>query len=160
MTWTLLLDRGTAGMLLLHALLLAAIGLKALDLWRPARFIAWGAPAYPEAFPGDPAAQERALLRLERGVWCFGLAASCYPFLGLGGTVLEVADALGRLGAGLRPEGLTVPLGQALRFTFHGIVGAVVALVAWQSFNRRLEVLARRGALAQRPHPDAGAPHA
>lgn len=126
---------------MLHFLLLAGAGLKALDLFRPESWRRLGAPAHPGDLVGFE--QRRAAYRrLERGMWGFSLAAAVYPLIGLAGTVLEMSVALGQLGAGLRADGLSIPLGQALRYTFHGIVGSAAALCFAHLFQRRLQILA------------------
>lgn len=139
-----LIEGSAIYMLASHLLLLCVGGWKFFDLFHPASAARWGAPPYPEQFAGDELAQSEALARLERGVWLFGFAAASFPFIGLAGTVYEVSDALGRLGAGLQVEQLSIPLGKAIRFTFHGIIGAVLALGMHQLFNRRLDVLEQR----------------
>lgn len=147
--WIALLDGGARYFVVAHIGVLVFAVLKGIDLWASRNARRWlKGPMYPEDLAHDAISQEVSMVELSRGVWVFGLGAGLFPFVGLAATVFEVGQALGTLGAGLRPEALSVPLGQALRFTFHGITGAAMCLVISACFHQRLNVLETKGAIA------------
>lgn len=57
------------------------------------------------------------------------LGVALFPFMGLAGTVWEISGVLLEMGGGVTGAALAAPLGQALRYTFHGIVAASICLI-------------------------------
>ncbi len=99
--------------------------------------------------PEERVAAERSLerLRLERGISFLGTLATAAPFVGLLGTVIgivaafhQLAQSQGRLTGALMSE-----IGEALVATAVGLLVALPALAAFNTFQRIIQVRLTRG---------------
>jgi biopolymer transport protein ExbB len=144
------------------------VGLVRRGDLRGARDRVAGSPAY-EAWvvragladePGDAAATEqrmlaagtRARLAMERRLAFLGTLGSNAPFLGLLGTVVGIVRAFHALDAssGKVSAGLMAEVGEALVATAIGILVALPAVAAFNTFQRLIKVrLARAEALGR-----------
>lgn len=97
---------------------------------------------------------DATLERLERGLTMLASVAGAAPFVGLAATVLHIIEALGRLGAGADIAAVSEPVARALQSTLLGLASAVPALVAYNLFQRRLQVLENRARRSAHPHQD------
>jgi biopolymer transport protein ExbB len=121
-------------------LLVTAAGTAALIVWKAVELARARLPA-----DGAPASLDEQLEKLERGLSLLASVASAAPFVGLAATVLHIIEALGRLGLGGDISTIAMPIAQALRSTLLGLACAVPAVVAYNLFQRRLQLLTNRG---------------
>ena len=107
-----------------------------------------------QAAPGlTPAQQNQCFItleegveKLERGLSLLAVIASTAPFLGLGGTVLHIIDALSHLsGAALDVSVISGPISTALFATLLGLASAVLASIAYNLFVRKLQTIEGQG---------------
>lgn len=83
---------------------------------------------------------------LERGMTLLAVIAATAPFLGLGGTVLHIIDALSKIsGAALDISLISGPISTALLSTLLGLASAVLASVAYNLYLRKLQLIENRG---------------
>jgi biopolymer transport protein ExbB/TolQ len=93
----------------------------------------------------SPAKLDIAMEHLEGGLTLLAILASSAPFIGLGGTVLHIMDALrGMGGASVDMSIISGPITTALNATLWGLAIAVPASVAHALFSRRLQLLENR----------------
>lgn len=88
---------------------------------------------------------DESLEKFERGLSLLASIAAAAPFVGLAATVLHIIEALGRLGLGADIGAIATPIAQALHSTLLGLAAAVPAVVAYNLFQRRLQLLTNRG---------------
>lgn len=88
---------------------------------------------------------DESLEKFERGLSLLASIAAAAPFVGLAATVLHIIEALGRLGLGADIGAIATPIAQALQSTLLGLAAAVPAVVAYNLFQRRLQLLTNRG---------------
>ncbi len=82
------------------------------------------------------------LERLEGGMSVIATIAASAPFVGLMGTVLHIMDALSKIsGASLDIGVISGPIAVALNSTLIGLASAVPAAIAYNMYNRRIQVL-------------------
>ncbi len=97
----------------------------------------------------DRLTAERALerIRLERGVSFLGTLATAAPFVGLLGTVIGIVAAFHQLAAsqGRLTGALMSEIGEALVATAVGLLVALPALAAFNTFQRIIQVRITRG---------------
>lgn len=97
----------------------------------------------------DRLTAERSLerIRLERGVSFLGTLATAAPFVGLLGTVIGIVAAFHQLAAsqGRLTGALMSEIGEALVATAVGLLVALPALAAFNTFQRIIQVRITRG---------------
>jgi biopolymer transport protein ExbB/TolQ len=140
-------------LVLLFAVTLTLVLVKGVDLYWPKKL--YGkmpllAEIKASALFGMTAAEHKkldfkldeGLEQLERGMPLLATIASAAPFIGLGGTVLHIIEALSKIsGAALDISVITGPISTALFSTLLGLVSAVLASVAYNMYSRKLQVI-------------------
>ena len=90
---------------------------------------------------------EEGVEKLERGMAFLAIIAATAPFVGLGGTVLHIIDALSKIsGAALDVSIISGPISTALFSTLMGLASAVLASVFYNLFVRKLQTIEGQGA--------------
>jgi biopolymer transport protein ExbB/TolQ len=85
---------------------------------------------------------DEGLEKLERGMPLLATIAAASPFIGLGGTVLHIIEALSKIsGAALDISLISGPISTALFSTLLGLASAVLASIAYNLYSRRLQVI-------------------
>lgn len=86
----------------------------------------------------------REVILLERGLVALEIIVGIAPLLGLVGTIQAIIPLFGDFGKAMAGDNtlLAKGIGAALNKTLLGLMVAIPALVAWSSFNKRVEVLA------------------
>lgn len=106
-------------------------------------------------------------IRLERNLAFLGTVGSNAPFIGLFGTVLEILRVFNLLGesgvtSGGQASDIMTGISEALVATAIGLLVAIPAVIAYNTFNRRVKRLLSEGdalagmALSQLSDKDAG----
>lgn len=141
------------GLVALIALTLALVLVKGIDLYWPKRLYGKQtllAEVNAKALYGMTEVErkkltlrtEEGLEELEKGMPLLAIIASAAPFLGLGGTVLHIMDALSKItGAALDISVISGPISTALFSTLLGLISAVVASVAYNLYVRKLQLV-------------------
>lgn len=141
------------GLVLLFVLTLALVLIKSIDFYWPKRF--YGKEALlsqikSSALYGMTSNEHRKLAfkldegleQLERCMPLLATIAATAPFLGLGGTVLHIIDALSKIsGAALDISVISGPISTALFSTLLGLLSAVLASVAYNLYSRKLQLI-------------------
>jgi biopolymer transport protein ExbB len=86
----------------------------------------------------------REILKLERGLVVLEVSVGIAPLLGLVGAIYGLITLFGGMGTDGVVDNATLAKGiaEALNTTLTGLLIAIVALVAWSYFNKKVEVLA------------------
>jgi biopolymer transport protein ExbB len=95
----------------------------------------------------ESALQTRArqeIVRLERGLVVLEIVVGIAPLLGLVGTIYGMIELFGGLGqSGLGDNAvLARGISLILRFTMAGLLIAIPSLIAWNYYNKKVEMLA------------------
>ncbi len=85
----------------------------------------------------------RVMSELQSRMWMLGTIGAVAPFVGLFGTVVGILDAMRTIGeSGSNSFDLVAgPIGEALIATAAGIIVAVIAVILYNFFNRRLSAI-------------------
>jgi biopolymer transport protein ExbB/TolQ len=150
----LIIARGLdIGLVCLFVLTLALVLIKGVDLYWPKKLYGKTpllAQIKASALFGMTAAEHKklgfkldeGLEQLERGMPLLATIAASAPFLGLGGTVLHIIEALSKIsGAALDISLISGPISTALFSTLLGLVSAVLASVAYNLYSRKLQLI-------------------
>lgn len=88
----------------------------------------------------------RERLNLEKGLPILGTLGSTTPFVGLLGTILGIIVAFGALSTGMiDSQKVMYSLAEALTLTAVGLAVAIPAVIAFNTFSRKLITLFREG---------------
>lgn len=123
----------------LVALTVALIVYKILNLYTPSHV---GTRA---VLPTAAGHVDEYVEELEKGMALLAVIASAAPFIGLGGTVIHIMEALTKMAsAAVDISLISGPISTALRSTLVGLASAVPAMVAYNLLQRRIQVLHNR----------------
>lgn len=152
----LMLARGLdIGLVLLLILTIALVLIKAVDLYLPRLYGKKTLTSQIEATAlfGMSEGEHRKLApkldegleSLEKGMSLLAVIAATAPFVGLAGTVLHIIHALSKIsGAALDISLISGPISTALLSTLLGLVSAVLASVAYNLYQRKLQLIESR----------------
>lgn len=88
---------------------------------------------------------DEAIERLEAGLPLMAVIASTAPFIGLGGTVMHIIEALRALsGSAVDITLISGPIATALNSTLVGLGSAVPAAIAYNLLQRKLQLIYNR----------------
>ncbi|MEO8205179.1 MAG: MotA/TolQ/ExbB proton channel family protein [Chthoniobacterales bacterium] len=82
------------------------------------------------------------VVKLEKGVLILEISTGIAPLLGLLGTLSGLVGVFMNLGPSGDPVGVALGIAEALNATIAGLVIAVVSLIAFNYFSRKVEILA------------------
>lgn len=120
---------------------LALIVWKILDLWLPACF----KTSWEKRFGSTSDKLECCVEQLEEGLTLLSVIATTAPFVGLVGTIMHIMQALKSLnGAGADMSLISGPIAVALNTTLIGLAASIPAFIAYNLFQRRIQLLENR----------------
>src|SRR5215470_2921344 len=86
------------------------------------------------------------IVRLESGLFVLEIVVGIAPLLGLLGAVTGLVKVFSNIGSGVTStsdlKGIASGISEALSTTIVGLAIAILALIAWSTFTRRVETLA------------------